>query len=83
MRENRVASTISIVSDGNDALCFVRLVVDRIPTPMLDECIKVIGQGGVDCEWILLRALLKLYQDMPVEIPTKESNDLESYRKHE
>ena len=25
-----------------DALCFVRFVVDRIPTPVLGECIKTI-----------------------------------------
>ena len=30
------------------ALCFVRFVVDRIPTPVLGECIKIIRQGGVD-----------------------------------
>ena len=33
-----------------DALCFVRFVVDRIPTPVLGECIKIIRQKGVDCE---------------------------------
>ena len=27
-----------------DALCFVRFVVDRIPTPVLGECIKIIRQ---------------------------------------
>ena len=35
-----------------DALCFVRLVVDCIPTPVLEECIKTIRQGGVDLERI-------------------------------
>ena len=29
----------------NVALCFVRFVVDRIPTPVLKECIKTIRQG--------------------------------------
>ena len=28
-----------------DALCFVRFVVDRIPTPVLKECIKTFGKG--------------------------------------
>ena len=28
-----------------DALCFVKFVVDRIPTPVLGECIKIIRQG--------------------------------------
>ena len=41
-----------------DALCFVRFVVDRIPTPVLGECIKTIRQGGVDGERNFLRALL-------------------------
>ena len=31
-----------------DALCFARFLVDRIPTPVLEECIKTTGQGGVD-----------------------------------
>ena len=62
-----------------DALCFVRFVVDRIPTPVLGECIKIIRQKGVDCERNFLRALLELYQDMPLTVPNKESNDMESY----
>ena len=64
-----------------DALCFVRFVVDRIPTPVLAECIKTIQQGGVYGERNILRALLELYQDMPLAIPNKESNDMESYRR--
>ena len=66
-----------------DALCFVRIVVDRRPTPVLEECIKTIRQGGVDRERIFLRALLELYQDMPLLIPTMESNKKESYRRLE
>ena len=66
-----------------DALCFVRFVVDRIPTPVLGECIKIIRQKGVDCERNFLRALLELYQDMPLTVPNKESNDMESYRRLE
>ena len=66
-----------------DALCFVRFVVDRVPTPVLGECIKIIRQKGVDCERNFLRALLELYQDMPLTVPNKESNDMESYRKLE
>ena len=52
-------------------LCFVRFVVDRIPTPVLVECIKTIRQDGVDGERNFLRALLELYQDMPLAIPNK------------
>ena len=66
-----------------DALCFVKFVVDRIPTPVLGECIKIIRQKGVDCERNFLRALLELYQDMPLTVPSKESNDMENYRKLE
>ena len=66
-----------------DALCFVRFVVDRIPTPVLEECIKTIRQGGVDREQKFLRALLELYQDIPLLIPNKEPNDMESYHRLE
>ena len=66
-----------------DALCFVRFVVDRIPTPVLGECIQTIRQGGLDGERNFLRALLELYQDMPLAISNKESNDIESYRRLE
>ena len=65
------------IGDTNDALCFVRFVVDRIPTPVLEENIKTIRQGGVDCERNFLRALLELYQDMPLPIPNKELNDMD------
>ena len=57
--------------------------MDRIPTPVLGECIKIIRQKGVDCERNFLRALLELYKDMPLTVPSKESNDMESYRKLE
>ena len=67
-----------------DALCFVIFVVDRIPTPVLGECIKkTIRQGGVDGERNFLRALLELYQDMPLARPNKELNDMESYHRLE
>ena len=66
-----------------DALCFLRFVVDRIPTPVLEECTKTIQQERVDRERTFLRALLELYQDMLLLIPTKESNDVESYRRLE
>ena len=57
----------------------MRFVVDRIPTPVLQESIKAIRQGVVARERIFLRALLELYQDMALQIPTMESNDVESY----
>ena len=66
-----------------DAFCFVRFVVDRFPTPVLAECIKIIRQKGVDCERNFLRALLELSQDMPLVVSNRESNDMESYRKLE
>ena len=66
-----------------DALCFVRFVLDRIHNPVLGECIKIIRQKGVDCERNFPRALLELYQDMPLTVPNRESNDMESYRKLE
>ena len=66
-----------------DALCFVRFVVDRIPTPVLGECMKIIRQKGVDRKRNFLRALLELYQDMPLIVPNRESNDMESYNKLE
>ena len=66
-----------------DALCFVRFVMDCIPTLVLGECIKIIRQRGVDCERNFLRALLELYQDMPLVVPNRESNDMESYRRLE
>ena len=59
-----------------DVLCFVRFVVDRIPTPVLEECIKTIRQGGVDREQNFLREILELYQDIPLPIPNKEMNDM-------
>ena len=57
--------------------------MDRIPTPVLEKCVKTIRQGVVDRERKLLRALLELYHDMPLLMPSKESNDIESYRRLE
>ena len=68
---------------NKDALCFVKFVVDRIPTPVLEKCVKAIRQRSTKREEILLRALLNFYQDMPLRIPTKELDDLVSYRKLE
>ena len=66
-----------------NALCFVKFVVDRIPTPVLEECVRTITQRSMKREEILLRALLELYQDTPLQIPTKELNDMDSYRRLE
>ena len=53
------------------------------PHSFIGKCIKTIRQGGVDGERNFLKALLELYQDMPLAIPNKESNDMESYRRLE
>ena len=66
-----------------DALCFVSFVMDRIPIPVLEECIKTIRQGGVDRKRNFLKALLELDQDMRLLIQSNESNDMESYRRLE
>ena len=55
-------------------------MVDRIPTPVLEECVKTIRQGGVDRERNFLRALLELYHDMHLLVPKEESDDIKSYR---
>ena len=47
-----------------DALCFVKFLVDCIPTPVLEECVKTIRQRSMKREEVLLRALLELYQDI-------------------
>ena len=59
-------------ANRKNSLCFLRFVVDRIPTPVLEESIKTIRLAKGDCEPFFLRALLELYQDMPLLIPTKE-----------
>ena len=61
----------------------MKFVVDRNPTPLLVECVKTIRHRSMKREEVLLRALLELYQDMPLRIPTKELNDLDSYRRLE
>ena len=66
-----------------DALCFVKLEVVCIPTPVPEDSVKTIRQRSMKREEVLLRALLELYQDMPLLIPTKELNDLDSYRRLE
>ena len=57
--------------------------MDRIPTPVLEECVKTIRQGAFDRERAFIRALLELYRDMPLLLPSKETNDMESYRRLE
>ena len=57
--------------------------MDRIPTPMMEECIKAFRQEEINRERISLRALLELYQELPLTMPIKESNRIESYRRLE
>ena len=63
--------------------CFARFVLDRIPTPMLEKSIKAFRQEEINREWISLRALLELYQEMPLTMSTKETNRIESYKRLE
>ena len=65
-------------NDSAIALCFVNFVVDRIPTPVLEECVKTTRQRSMKRQEVLLRALLELYQHMPLRTPTKKLNDLDS-----
>ena len=57
--------------------------MDRIPTLVLEEGAKAIRQREAKREEVLLRTFLELYQKMPLRIPAKELNDLDSYRKLE
>ena len=75
-------SAIALAKRKN-ALCFVKFVVDRIPTPVLEECVKTIRQRSMKREEVFMRALLEIYQDMPFQIRTKERNDMDSYRRLE
>ena len=54
-------------------------MVDIIPIPVLEECVKAVRQNATKREEIRLRALLELYQDMPLRILLKELNDPDSY----
>ena len=75
-----VASNASAIAwaKKKDALCFVKFVVDSIPTPVLEECVKTTRQRSMKRQEVLLRALLELYQHMPLRTATKELNDLDS-----
>ena len=67
-----------------DVFCFVSKVRGgSYPHSCIGRMHKTIRQGGVDGERNFLRALLELYQDMPLAIPNKELNDMESYRRLE
>ena len=61
--------------EGCTLLCEIR--VNRIHTPVLVECVKAIRQKSSKREEVLLRAFLEIYQDMPLQIPTKELNDMD------
>ena len=54
--------------------------MDRIPFHVLGQCIKAVRQVGIDRGQTFLRALLEFYQDMPLQTPINDSNDIESYR---
>ena len=45
---SRDDSAIAWAKGSKDALCFVRIFVERIPPPVLEECMKAIRQGGID-----------------------------------
>ena len=60
----------------------MRFVLDRTPT-CVRRMYKSHSARGVGRERILRRAFLELYQDMPLQIPTKKSNDTENYRRLE
>ena len=63
-----IARDDSVISwaKRKDALCFVKFVVDRTSTRVLEECVKTIRQRLMKSEEVLLRALLELYQVMPL-----------------
>ena len=66
-----------------DALCFLKFIVDVITTLVLEEWVKAVRQRGAKSEEVLLKALMELYQDMPLRFSAKELSKFNSYRKLE
>ena len=66
--------------EGRALLCFLKFVVDGITTLVLEECVKAVRQRGAKSEEVLLKALMELYQDIPIRFSAKELTEFNSYR---
>ena len=65
----------------NDALCFIRFMIEQISVPTLNTCVKMLREGDERLRALLLLALLDILQSKPMRVNMKEPVELEPMRK--
>ena len=65
----------------NDALCFIRFMIEQISVPTLNTCVKMLREGDERVRALLLLALLDILQSKPMRVNMKEPVELEPMRK--
>ena len=64
-----------------DALCYIRFLIEQIPVPALNTCVKMLREGDERAKALFLLALLDMQQSKPMRVNMKEPEELEPMRK--
>ena len=64
-----------------DALCFIRFLIEQIPVPVLNTCVKMLREGDERTKALSLPALLDMQQSKPMRVNMKEPEELEPMKK--
>ena len=65
----------------DDALCFIRFMIEQISVPTMNTCVKMLREGDERVRALLLLALLDILQSKPMRVNMKEPVELEPMRK--
>ena len=82
MRDLIIQEGIAVAcAKRGDALCFIRLMIEQIPLPALNTCVKMLREGDERAKALLLLALLDVHQSKPMRVTMKEPVELEPTKK--
>ena len=67
--------------EAENALCFVRFMIEQISVPALSTCVKMLREDDERAKALLLLALSDIYQSKPMRVNMKEPEELEPMNK--
>ena len=58
--------------EAENALCFIRFMIEQISVPALNTCVKMLREGDERAKAFLLLSLLDMHQSKPMRVNMKE-----------
>ena len=84
LRDPMICDGVAVAcATRRNALCFVRFMLEKMSSPALNTCAKMMGEDGDLAKTLLLQALLDTHRSTPLRVKMKEPLELEPLKKIE